>query len=72
MVGISYFRQADALILREAIREAYGAAGYEKLFWDEVVDRNLDKLRLSVHPIGERQIYEIDTVEELERLNAAL
>ena len=69
MVGISFFRQADTMILRDAIKEAYGAEGYEKLFWDEVVDRNLDKLRISVHPIGEKQIYEIDTVEELERLS---
>jgi len=72
MVGISFFRQADSVILRDAIQEAYGAAGYESLFWDEVVDRNLDRLRLSVHPIGEKQIYEIDTVEELENLNAEL
>lgn len=71
MVGISYFQQADAMILREAIEEAYGTEGYEKLFWDEVVDRNLDRLRLSIHPIEEKQIYEIDTVEELARLNAA-
>lgn len=70
MVGISYFRQADSIILGNAIKEAYGKAGYEKLFWDEVVDRNLDKLRLSIHPIEEQQIFEIDTVEELERLNA--
>lgn len=72
MVGISYFRQADAEILRDAIREAYGAAGYEKLFWDEVVDCNLDRLRLCVHPVEEKQIYEIDTVEELERLDGEL
>ena len=72
MVGISYFRQEDSLILRRAIEAAYGVEGYEKLFWDEVVDRNLDRLRLSVHPIGEGQIYEIDTVEEMERLEGQL
>lgn len=32
----------------------------------------MDRLRLSVHPIEESGIYEIDTVEELERLNAFL
>ncbi len=69
MVGISYFRQADCVILRDAIERAYKTAGYEKLFWDEVVDRNLDKLRLFVHPVEEGQIFEIDTVEELDRLN---
>lgn len=72
MVGISYFRRADCLILKDAIQRDYGAEGYEELFWDEVVDRNLDRLRLSVHPIGDKQIYEIDTVEELERMNGEL
>lgn len=72
MVGISYFCQEDSIILRDAIREKYGAVGYEKLFWDEVVDQKLNRLRLSVHPIEEQQIYEIDTVEELERLNTFL
>lgn len=72
MVGISYFRREDSAILREAIEDTYGKAGYEKLFWDEVVDWNLDRLRLSVHPVEESEIYEIDTVEELERLNAFL
>lgn len=72
MVGISFFRKEDAVILKEAILEAWGREGYEKLFWDEVVNRNLDKLRLSVHPIEEAQIYEIDTVEELESLNILL
>ncbi len=34
-------------------------------FWDEVVDRNLDKLDLEVFPIESGSIVEIDTVEEL-------
>lgn len=72
MAGISWFRQADCLILRDAIKEAYRRSGYEALFWDEVVDRNLDRLRLTVHPIEEGQIYEIDTVEELGRLDRDL
>lgn len=72
MVGVAYFRQSDCVLLRKALEEAYNTAGYEKLFWDEVVDRNLDKLRLSVHPIEERQICEIDTVEELDRLSGEL
>ncbi|MCX4272281.1 MAG: hypothetical protein OSJ71_08465 [Acetatifactor sp.] len=37
-----------------------------------MVDRNLDRLRLSVHPIEDKQIYEIDTVEELERMDGEL
>lgn len=72
MVGISYFRQKDAAVLREAILEAYESPGCEELFWDEVVDRNLDRLKLKIRPVGEDQIVEIDTCDELKRAEALL
>lgn len=68
MVGVSYFKSEDALILKEAIESEYGKPGYETLFWDDVVDRHLDKLRLKVHPVTANQIIEIDTVDELMEL----
>ena len=69
MVGVSYFNSLDAKILKQEIEKAYGIPGFETLFWDDVVNRNLDKLDLIVEPVGEGQIIEIDTVEELERIN---
>ena len=69
MVGISYFSAADSKILSEKISEAYGSSGYETLFWDDIVNRNLDALRLRIHPVGKEDIYEIDTVEELSIIN---
>lgn len=65
MVGISYFKKEDARILHDAIRQMYDRGGYEELFWDEVVNDNLDKLRLTVYPVSRDQIVEIDSVEEL-------
>lgn len=69
MTGAAFFKAADAAILADAIEEEYGKAGYEDLFWDEVVDRNLDKLRLRVHPVAHESIVEIDTPQELEEVN---
>lgn len=69
MVGVSYFNSRDAKILKEALEKAYEVPGFETLFWDDVVNRNLDKLDLIVEPVEEGQIIEIDTVEELERIN---
>lgn len=69
MVGLSYFTKTDASILADAIQEAYGREGYESLFWDDVVNNNLDKLKLRVHPVLDNQIIEIDTVEELNKVN---
>ncbi|MBO4375486.1 MAG: NTP transferase domain-containing protein [Lachnospiraceae bacterium] len=65
MCGIAYFTAEDATILADAIDERYSTDGYEDLFWDDVVNENLDRLRLTVQPVGHDQIAEIDTVEEL-------
>lgn len=69
MVGISYFKKADAAVLHDAIEQAYERGGYTELFWDEVVNENLDKLRLMVYPVLQEQIVEIDSVEELCRID---
>lgn len=65
MVGISWFKKDDARILGKLIQNAYEVDGFEVLFWDDVVNANLDILNLSVHEITGEQIVEIDTVEEL-------
>lgn len=70
MVGISFFKKEDARLLADRIVQAYAEEENAGLFWDEVVDRNLDALRLNVFPVEPGQIVEIDTVEELTALDA--
>ena len=72
MVGVSYFKKEDALLLREEIEKAYAIEENGNLFWDDVVNQNLDKLRLKIEPVSEGQIVEIDTVEELESINESI
>ena len=68
MTGIAYFNKKDAEILSKVITERYNTEGFENLFWDDVVNENLDKLKLKVHSINKEDIVEIDTVEELEEV----
>ena len=68
MIGLSYFTKADAMVLSDCIERMYEEAGYEELFWDEVVDRNLESLKLTIFPVEEGSIAEIDTCEEYEAL----
>lgn len=72
MVGVSYFKKEDARILREEIEKAYAIEENSDLFWDDVVNRNLDKLKLTIEPVSEGQLVEIDTVEELEKINESI
>ena len=65
LVGISYWKKEDALALRNSIEEAYGKPGHEELFWEEIADRFLDRLFVTVSPVREDDIIEIDTYEEL-------
>lgn len=72
MTGISYFRQEDAKKIAAGVLAAYRKGGYEELFWDEVVDSLLDDLQLTIHPVTEGQIVEIDTVQELEQVRCRI
>ena len=72
MCGISWFAQKDIETLRDCILKEYEKEGHEQLFWDEVVDRNLDILNLTVCPIDRKQIIEIDTADELKAFEEQL
>lgn len=39
------------------------------LFWDDIVDRKLKEIDLTVHPINSDTIVEIDSVKELETID---
>ncbi len=71
MVGVAYLKQSDALLLRDEIMAAYQKEENSQLFWDEVVDRVLDRLLLTVEPVQDGQLIEIDTVEELAALDSS-
>lgn len=72
MVGVSYFIQSDAAKIAAMTERIYGIDGYEKLFWDDVVDKNLDNLKLRIFPVNSGQIVEIDTVSELREIEEKL
>lgn len=72
MVGVAYFKQAEAQMLKDEIVKAYDKEENSNLFWDDIVDRNLDKLRLKVEPVQSGQLVEIDTVEELNTINESI
>lgn len=65
MCGICYLTATDAKTVRDAVVAAYAGEGYEQKYWDEIVDENLDKIEMTVHPVPPSSIVEIDTVDEL-------
>lgn len=72
MTGIAFLQQHEAKILYNAIVSDWGKAGYENLFWDDVVNNHIKEFKLKVHPIERHQIIEIDTVEELKKVRSSI
>ena len=70
MVGISYFKQSDAVKIAEAITRDVKMPENANLFWDEVVDRLVkhDQLDLVVHEVPPDAIVECDTIDDLRKL----
>lgn len=69
MCGVCYLKKEDAKTIADAVKEAYTHEGHEQLFWDEIVDRKLDTVNMTVHPVGNSQIVEIDSVAELKQID---
>lgn len=69
MVGVAYFKQKEAELLAQMLEEACQYEENDQLFWDDIVNRNLDQLELKIKPIEAGQLVEIDTVEELKKVN---
>lgn len=70
MCGVCYLKARDAKTVRDATLEAYRHAGqYEQKYWDEIVDENLSKIYMTVHPVDPSKIVEIDSVAELREID---
>jgi CTP:phosphocholine cytidylyltransferase-like protein len=68
MCGISYWLKDDIAEIAKAISAAYREPNHEGLFWDEIASRVLHKINVSVHPINPKQIVELDTEDDLNKL----
>jgi len=67
MCGVAWFKKEDARKIANAIKEKYNRPGtYENLFWDDVVNEQIQNIDLVVHEVFNEQIVEIDSVNELE------
>lgn len=74
MVGVSYFKAADAAKIAVAVLEDVKKPENAQLFWDDVVDRLVKQgeLDLVVHEVASGEIVECDTVDDLKKLEARL
>ena len=72
MVGMAYFKADEAAMIADKVEARYHTKGYEDLFWDDVVNENLNEIKLTISQIEDGDITEIDTPQELEAANSRM
>ena len=69
MVGISYWTPKDGRKLSESLQRLYETPGGSERYWDEAaLSADIEDFCVRVRACSEKDVQEIDTVEELETL----
>ena len=72
MCGVSYWSQEDGEFLKGKLEQAIEQGGFEEMFWDNLVKDSLDELKIKVHELKSDDLFEIDSLDELNELEALL
>lgn len=67
--GVSYWSKKDAKIIVEELERIIKSGNFNDYYWDDIVRININKLDVKLKKLNENDIYEIDSIEELNELN---
>ena len=70
MFGISYWTEEDGAKVGEDIKDVYQAPGGKERYWDQVaLEYHIDNYNVSVRECSFSDIIEIDTFNELKKID---
>ena len=69
LCGVSYWNEQDGNIIVEKLEEAINNGDFENLYWDNIVKDNIDILDVRIRKINSDDCFEIDSVEDLNKVN---
>lgn len=70
--GVSYWSKSDAKIIVNELSNIIKNREFKDLYWDDIVRLNIDKLDIEIKKLSTKDIYEIDSIEELNELRQYL
>lgn len=72
MCGVSYWNESDASFIINKLNEYVVAGEFDELFWDDIVKDNIENMNIKIERIKEDDVYEIDSIEDLKKVNDIL
>ncbi|ETI69661.1 NTP transferase domain-containing protein [Neobacillus vireti] len=72
LCGVSYWSDEDGRYIVEKLEEAVESGNFKDFWWDEIIKNNLSGLNVHLQEIHPNDSYEIDSLEDLEKVNKLL
>ncbi|WP_312475458.1 NTP transferase domain-containing protein [Neobacillus sp.] len=72
LCGVSYWSEEDGRYIVGKLEEAVTGGNFKEFWWDEIVKNNLVGLNVYLQEIHPEDSYEIDSLEDLEKVNKLL
>lgn len=69
MCGISYWNEKDASFIINKLEQYIDNNNFNELFWDDIIKDNIKDIEVKVEKIESNDVYEIDSLNDLEELN---
>lgn len=70
--GVSYWSKKDAEVIIKDLERVIENEDFSNFYWDDIVKDNIKKLDLYINKIEEDDIFEIDSIEDLEYVKKRL
>jgi len=72
LCGISYWSEEDGRYIVKKLEEAVADGNFKDLYWDDIVKDNIRDLNVYLQEIHPDDSYEIDSLEDLEKVKKRL
>lgn len=72
MSGASFWTEKDGQLIAEKVEDAIKSGDFKDMYWDSIAVDNLDKMNVRIEKIQSNDIFEIDSLEDLEYLKRSL
>lgn len=69
LCGVSYWSEQDGNIIVEKLEEVIKNGSFDNLYWDDIVKDNIKRLDVKIRKIKSDDCFEIDSLEDLEKVN---
>ena len=72
LCGVSYWSEEDGRYIMKKLEEAVATGDFTNLYWDHMVKDNIGSLNVYLQKIQSDDSYEIDSLEDLEKVQKVL